>query len=111
MAPDWLPSGSKGGKTSLTLAATRSRKTHRPPLLLLSSSFSLSVSSGGGLLRVFLAPPLEPRGIRAAGSPLAFVGLGSLVLIPGAYASTIATGAYLGWPGFDYDMMPRTQGA
>ena len=42
-----------------------------------------------------------------AGSAAGFVGLGILVLIPGAYASTIAAGAWLKAPGFKFEMMPR----
>lgn len=42
-----------------------------------------------------------------AGSAAGFVGLGLLVLIPGAYASTIAAGAWLQVPGFKFEMMPR----
>jgi hypothetical protein len=45
-----------------------------------------------------------------AGSPIAFACLGMLVFVPGAYASCIATGSYMGWSGFSYDQMPRMQG-
>lgn len=42
-----------------------------------------------------------------AGSAAGFFGLGILVLIPGAYASTIAAGAWLKVPGFKFEMMPQ----
>lgn len=42
-----------------------------------------------------------------AGSALGYVCLGLLVFTPGAYASTIAAGSYLGIDGFDYSMMPQ----
>jgi hypothetical protein len=41
-----------------------------------------------------------------AGSAAGFAGLGLLVLIPGAYASTIAAGAWMKAPGFSFEMMP-----
>jgi hypothetical protein len=42
-----------------------------------------------------------------AGSALAYVCLGLLVLVPGGYASAIALGSWLRVDGWDYSMMPR----
>eukprot|EP01025_Chloroclados_australasicus_P042920 TRINITY_DN45656_c0_g1_i1.p3 TRINITY_DN45656_c0_g1~~TRINITY_DN45656_c0_g1_i1.p3 ORF type:complete len:115 (-),score=3.26 TRINITY_DN45656_c0_g1_i1:268-612(-) len=44
---------------------------------------------------------------RVPGSAQAYICLGLLVFIPGAYASAIATCAYFGVQGVTYDMMPQ----
>lgn len=37
---------------------------------------------------------------------LAMVVLGSLMFIPGSYASCVLYGAYRGWPGYEYNQIP-----
>lgn len=37
---------------------------------------------------------------------LAMIILGSLMFIPGSYASCVLYGAYIGWPGYDYNQVP-----
>lgn len=37
---------------------------------------------------------------------LAMIVLGSLMFIPGSYASCILYGAYRGWPGYEYSQVP-----
>ena len=51
--------------------------------------------------------PVLDAGCSRAGSALAYIGLGSLVFLPGAYASSIAAAVWLGVDGVDISMMPR----
>ena len=37
---------------------------------------------------------------------LAMIVLGSLMFIPGSYASCVLYGAYRGWPGYEYSQVP-----
>mmetsp|Transcript_27036 Transcript_27036/g.27279 ORF Transcript_27036/g.27279 Transcript_27036/m.27279 type:complete len:118 (-) Transcript_27036:192-545(-) len=49
---------------------------------------------------------LKTKGLHNQDRGLAFLVLGGVMFLPGSYASTILFGAWRGWQGYEYDMVP-----